>query len=94
MARVLETKDKSGRIIYLTGERWIHILKHAEMSNQIEQIKDVLLHPDKITDVSYDLDVRFYYKYYKDRKEYLFISVKYLNGEGFIITSFYTDKIK
>ena len=74
MARVFETKDKSGRAVYLTGERWLHILKHAEMSNQIEQIKDTLLYPDKITNVSYDPDVRFYYKYHKYRKEYLFVS--------------------
>ena len=94
MARIFETKDKSGRTIYLTDERWKHILKHQEMSNQTEQIKDTLLQPDKIAKVDYDTDVRFYYRYYKDRKEYLFISVKYLNGEGFIITSFYTDKIK
>ena len=94
MPRIFETKDKSGRNIYLTDERWKHILKHSEMSNQLEQIKDVLLYPDKITNVNYDPDVGFYYKYYKDRKEYLFISVKYLNGEGFIITSFYTDRMK
>jgi len=94
MARIFETKDKSGRTIYLTDERWNHILKHQEMSNQTEQIKDALLRPDKITEVDYDPDVRFYYRYYKNRKEYLFVSVKYLNGEGFIITSFYTDKIK
>jgi len=94
MSRIFETKDKSGRTIYLTDDRWKHILKHQEMSNQIEQIKDTLLYADKITKDNYDPDVRFYYRYYKDRKEYLFISVKYLNGEGFIITSFYTDKIK
>ncbi len=92
MPRMFETKDKSGRIIYLTDERWKHILKHPEMANQLEQIKDTLLHPDTITEQ--DPDVHFYYKYYKSRKEYLFISVKYLNGKGFVITSFYTDMIK
>ena len=94
MPRIFYTKDKTGRNVYLTDERWRHILKHPEMSNQIEQIKDTLLYPDKITNVNYDPDVGFYYRYYKDRKEYLFVSVKYLNGEGYIITSFYTDKIK
>lgn len=94
MPRIFETKDKSGRIIYLTDERWKHILKHPEMANQLEQIKDTLSQPDTIKIIEQDLDVRFYYRYYKDRREYLFISVKYLNGEGFIITSFYTDKIK
>ena len=76
MPRIFETKDKSGRIIYMTDERWKHILKHQEMSNQLEQIKDTLLNPDKIAKIDYDIDVRFYYRYYKDRKEYLFISVK------------------
>ena len=75
MARIFEAKDKSGRIIYLTDERWKHILKHPEMSNQLEQIKDTLLHPDKVVKIEHDPDVRFYYKYYKERKEYLFISV-------------------
>jgi len=94
MAILFIVKDKSGRSIRLTQERWQHIQKHPEMPSQLEQIKDTLLHPDTITDVAYDPDVRFYYRHYKERREYLFISVKYLNGEGFIITSFYTDKIK
>ena len=67
---------------------------HPEMANQIENIKNTLEKPDVITPFEYDFDVRFYYKYYKERKEYLFISVKYLNGKGYIVTSFYTDKIK
>lgn len=92
MSRIFETKDKSGRNIYLTIERWKHILKHPEMANRLEQIKDALLHPDTVTTIEDDPDVRFYYRYDKSRKEYLCISVKYLNGEGFIITSFHTDK--
>jgi len=64
------------------------------MSNRMEQIKDALLHPDAINRVEYDAGLRFYYRYDKGRKEYLFVSVKYLNGEGFIITSFYTDRIQ
>ena len=94
MGRIFEIGDKSGRAIYLTHERWTHIQKHLEMPNQLELIKDTLLHPDKITIVDYDPNVRFYYRYYKERREYLFVSVKYLNGKGYIITSFYTDKIK
>jgi len=94
MDKILETKDKSGRNIYITSERWRHILKHPEMSDKIEEIKETLLSPTKITIAYYDPNVRFYFRYYKERKEYLFISVKYLNGKGYIITSFYTDKIK
>ncbi len=74
MVRIFEIKDKSGRNIYLTDERWNHILKHPEMANQLQQIEDTLLLPDKITDVSYDPDVRFYYRYYKEKKGYLLLS--------------------
>ena len=91
---IFETEDKSGRKIHLSKERWAHIQKHPGMSDQIEQIKETLENPNVINKFEYDPDVRFYYKYYKERKEYLFISVKYLNGKGFIITALYTDKIK
>lgn len=94
LMRVFETKDKSGRSIYMTRERWTHVLQHPEMMNQANNIMDALSQPDKVTRVFYDAAVRFYYKFNKERKKYLFVSVKYLNGEGFIITSFYTDKIK
>ena len=94
MVWVLGIKDKSGRMICLSKERWNHIQKHPEMSGQLEQIKETLESPDVINEFEFDLNVKFYYKYYKKRKEYLFLSVKYLNGKGFIITGFYTDKIK
>lgn len=94
MTRILETKDKTGRNIYLTQERLNHIQKHPEMADQIEQIKDTLKSPDIITKFPYDRKARFYYRYYKERNEHLLVLVKYLNGEGFIITSFYTDKVK
>ncbi len=86
--------DKSERKIHLSKERWGHIHQHPEMVNKIEQIKETLQNPDIIKPFEYDEQVRFYFRYYKEKSEYLFISVKYLNGEGFIITSFYTDKIK
>ena len=94
MTFVLVAKDKTRRRIQLTHERWTHISRHPEMANQIEQLKETLAEPTTITTFELDPKVRFYYRYYKERKQYLFISVKYLNGEGFIITSFYTDKIK
>jgi len=94
MAFIFEIKDKTGRTIHLTKERWAHIQKHPEMVNQLENIKETLQKPDIIHEFEYDQQVRFYFRYYKEKREYLFISIKYLNGNGFIITSFYTDKIK
>lgn len=80
-AIIIESEDKSGRTIYLTRERFDHILKHPEMGDKLEQIKDTLLHPDKITRASHDLDIHYYYKFDKKRKEYLFVSVKYLKWQ-------------
>ena len=87
-------KETTGKIIYLSDERWRHILKHPGMANHLEKIEDALLHPDAITKTAVDEKVRFYYKYDKEKRAYLFVSVKYLNGEGFIITSLYTDTIQ
>jgi len=60
----------------------------------LERMKETLKHPIKVLVSEDDLFVHYYFRYYKDHKAYLFISVKYLNGEGFIITSFYTDSIQ
>lgn len=94
MILIFEIEDKSGRKIHLSKERWSHIQKHPEMVSKIEHIKETLKYPDAIKEFEYDPEVHFYYRFYKERREYLFISVRYLNGNGFIITSFYTDKIK
>lgn len=92
MSWVFESIDITGRKIHLSQERWAHILQHPEMANKLEQIKYALQKPDKIDTFEIDPKVHFYYKYSKEEKQYLFISAKYLNGEGFVITSFYTDK--
>ena len=93
-----EVKDRSGKIIYITKERWNHIIiEHPAVANKLEGVKETLVNPLVIKESKYDSNVRFYYKYYKNVKlkaKYLIVVVKYLNGKGFIITSFYTDKIK
>ena len=94
--RIFEIKDKSGRNIYLSNERWKHITKHPEMQDKhiLEKIKDTLIKPDTIISESYEVAIHTYYRYAKERKKYLLVSVKYLNGEGYVITSFYTDVIQ
>ncbi len=91
---VFELTDRSGKMIHLSDERWKHILKHPEMRDKLilDLIKETILDADKTILDMYDHGVHVYFKYYKDRKQFLFVSVKYLNGEGYIITSFYTDK--
>ena len=49
MARVLEVKDKTGRTIYLTDERFQHIKKHPEMQNSLPLIEEAIRNPQRIT---------------------------------------------
>ncbi len=48
----------------------------------------------KIIEKYYNKSVRWYYKYNKQMKRYFKVSVKYLNGEGYVITVHYTRKIE
>ncbi len=92
---VFEVTDKTGRKIRLTRKQWSHITtKHPDLSNKEEEVKKVLEKPDLMLPHKFDEDARNYYKYNKNEKAYLLVSVKYLNGNGFIITSFYTQNIK
>ena len=45
MKIIFEIIDKTGREVYLSKERWKHILKHPNMHNQIESIKVTLEKP-------------------------------------------------
>ena len=42
----------------------------------------------------FDDSMRNYYRYHKNEKLYLLVSVKHLNGESFVATVFYTTSIK
>jgi len=37
------------------------------MASHLEDIKETITNPDKIADYSFDEDVEYYYKYYKDK---------------------------
>lgn len=97
MSIIFEVIDKSGRKIRLTKERWSHIKKHPHMDeNKLEEIKKILIDGLIVRHSEDDENVVFYYKEFKEmpfEERYLFISVKYLNNEGFVITSFFTNKI-
>lgn len=94
---IFEVEDITGRIIYLTKERWRHIIhRHPLLFNQIESIKGTIITPLAIINSLSDENIRYYYTYnkkIKSREKYLLIIIKYLNGNGFIITSYYTQRI-
>jgi hypothetical protein len=95
MDLIFEITDKSGRKIRLPKDRWKHIQNEHLRINDPEVLKQTLISPLKITSSKYDSEtVRYYYRYNKNLKRYLFVSVKYLNGDGFIITSYYMRKVQ
>ncbi len=95
MAFIFEVTLKSGRVILLPQERWEHIMYEHPAIGSPEMIKDALLFPTKIKKSLYDPEtVEWYFRYLKDKRRYLLVAVKYLNGEGFVITAYYVNTIK
>jgi len=95
---IFEVIDRSGRKIQLRKDAWKHIsIEHPELSNYLEHIQDTLKISTKITDHGEDENIKYYYRYYKNRKssaKYLLAVVKFLNGTGFIITAYFVRNIK
>ncbi len=94
MSHIFEVKDKTGRIIYLSQERWSHIQRHKKRSSNNEEIQETLIHPLTIKETSQIKNGKTYYRYFKERKEYLLVIVRYLNGKGFVITSYFSKKMQ
>lgn len=96
MSNIFEIVDKTGRNIRLTQKPWLHITtKHPYMANYLEEIKETLIFPTKI--VQHPKGNLFdYYKYYKQRQELKFLKVvvKYLNGDGFVLSAYFVPQIK
>ena len=89
--------DRFGRKIRLSKERHNHIVERPEMENQDERIKETILDPEIVRESNHDPEVWLYYRFYEEgpvRGKFLVSIIKIQNGEGFIITSFYTDKVK
>ena len=63
------------------------------MDKYFEEIKETLSKPTIIVPNKFDEKRSNYYLYFKERKRYLLVGVKYLNGSGYITTSFVTRKI-
>ena len=95
MEVIFEVTDKIGKKVHLSEERWKHIQKHPHMHNNLESIQLALKKPMAIR-YEEDESVLYFYKEFKENEpteRYLLVGVKYLNGHGFIITSFFTNKI-
>ena len=93
MDYIFEILDKTERKVHLSEERWKHI-KQDHPNVEEDEIKITIKNPIKIIDKG--KRKYFYYHYFKYKKhseKFLRVIVKYLNGEGFIISSYFVDNI-
>ena len=90
-------KDVWGNNVNLTDERKAHLLEHPEMRGQESKLKETLLEPDTVMCSRSDETIRLFYRLYRRLTigdKYLCIVVKYMEGSVFIITAYFTDKVK
>ena len=89
-----EITSKLNKRVSVTKSRWNLIIKtkHLEVEGKEKEVKETLTNPHEIRQSISDDSVYLYYKNYG--KLSLSVIVKHKNGEGFIITTYYTDRIK
>jgi hypothetical protein len=89
-----EVKTPAGKIIRTTHSHWelIAKLKHPEIEGKEAEVKECLSNPVEIRKSSEAPYVYLYYSPYMTY--YICVVTRHLNGEGFIITAYITDKVK
>jgi len=67
MTRLFEIRDKTNKMIYLSDERWKHIVsRHPEVNNK-EEIQDALAQPTVIQQDKLDDLLHYCYRFNKTR---------------------------
>ena len=89
-----EVKASTGKVIRTTKSHWelITKVKHPEIEGKETEVKQCLSNPVEIRKSSEDPNVYLYYS--PHMTYYICVIVRHLNGDGFIITAYITDKIK
>ena len=93
----LELKDIWHNSVMLSNERMAHILEHPEMRGQESKIVETLTQPEVVIQSQTDESVRLFHRFYHRLSigdKYLCVVVKYTQNNIFIVTSYFTDKIK
>ena len=63
----------------------------------MDKIRETVVNPDEARESTHDPSALLLYKLYEETpvtEKYLLVVIKTLNREGFIVTSFFTDKVK
>ncbi len=89
-----EVTSSLGKRIRVTKSYWNFIItvKHPMMASKEALVKDALINAEEVRRSIKDKDVFVYYK--RQKKHFTAVVCKHLNGEGYIITTYITDRIK
>ncbi|MCD6094212.1 MAG: DUF4258 domain-containing protein [Candidatus Omnitrophica bacterium] len=89
-----QIESKLEKKIRITEDYWKILIeiKHPSIADYEEEIKNTLINPDEIRRSRRDRDIYLYYQLIN--KFHLCVIAKHLDGEGFIITAYWTEKIK
>lgn len=93
MPAYIEVISKLGKRIRVTKRYWDYIVsKHESVAGLEKEVMDTLINPSYVRLSKEDKAVSLYYSAYD--KYFLCVVCRHLNGDGFIITAYLTDKIK
>ena len=93
MSVYIEALFKLGKHVRVTRRHWDYIVnKHESIIGLEEQVKETLMNPIYIRLSKEDKEAYLYYAPYG--RYYLCVVCRHLNGDGFIVTAYLTDKIK
>lgn len=91
---IFEVEDIFEKKIRTTKEYWQKIIteKHSELKFDTPDVIKTLKNPDEVYKSVRDSYIKLFYKQYAEVD--LVVLVKYLNGNGFVVTVYQTTKTK
>jgi len=97
MSIIFEETAYDGGKVRLSGAQWRHIVFfHPEVEGEQGKIMEVVKKPEIVLEGATG-NTRIFYKFYPSTpvaSKHLAVVVKVLDGEGFIITSYFTERVR
>jgi hypothetical protein len=86
-------KSVNGVPIRLTDERWMHVVEnHCELAGHYHEVLETVANPDLVIK-GFEGELLALKK--KEGKKYMIVAYKEVGrGDGFIITAFFSSKVK
>jgi len=90
---LFEATTPLGFSVRTTADYWSLVeTKHPKLRGRMQDIVQLLIHPDTICQSRQDATVYLFYR--ADQHRLLCAVVKRLDGQGFLITAYPCDKVK